>query len=82
MADASRTMPELGDTIEKVIDNGKRAVEQGYEGAREYADRGIDYVGDLSAGLTDYVQREPWMAVAGAFLIGYVAAQILRRLSD
>ena len=36
---------------------------------------------DLDFGLGDFVRREPWLALAAAFLVGYVAAQIMRRVS-
>ncbi len=64
------------------IETGRRVMTDGYDDAREYADRGLDYVSSVSSSVGDFVQRDPWIAVAGAFLIGYVAAQALRRLSS
>lgn len=60
---------------------GYHALEEGYERAREYGERSLDYVGQAGQGLTEFVRREPLIAVAGAFLVGYLAAQILRRVS-
>ncbi len=67
---------------------GYHALEEGYERAREYGERAreygersLDYVGQAGQGLTEFVRREPLIAVAGAFLVGYLAAQILRRVS-
>jgi ElaB/YqjD/DUF883 family membrane-anchored ribosome-binding protein len=31
--------------------------------------------------LRDFVRREPWLAIAAAFTVGYVAAQIVRRIA-
>jgi ElaB/YqjD/DUF883 family membrane-anchored ribosome-binding protein len=54
--------------------NGSQAVKDGYEAAQQYLKKkGLDF--DLG----DFVRREPWIAVAGAFAIGYVVAQIVRR---
>jgi hypothetical protein len=68
-------------TIEKAKDIGRDAIDKGYEGARDYASKGLDYAGEVSDSLTDFAQRQPWVALAGAFVIGYVAAQALRKLS-
>jgi hypothetical protein len=35
----------------------------------------------LNFDLGDLVRREPWLAVAAAFAIGYVAAAVIRRVS-
>jgi ElaB/YqjD/DUF883 family membrane-anchored ribosome-binding protein len=69
------------DTIEKAGDAAREAIEQGKESAREYVSKGLDYASGVSDELTEFVQRQPWLALAGAFLIGYVAARALRRLS-
>jgi hypothetical protein len=59
---------------------GSDALEEGYDAAREYADKGLDYVGDLTDQVSDFVRRDPWFAVIGAFAIGYVAAHLFRRV--
>jgi ElaB/YqjD/DUF883 family membrane-anchored ribosome-binding protein len=28
----------------------------------------------------DFVQEQPWLAVAGAFVLGYLAAQLVKRM--
>jgi ElaB/YqjD/DUF883 family membrane-anchored ribosome-binding protein len=82
MKDAASGMTAAAaDTIEKAKDIGRDAVDKGYEGAREYASKGMDYAGEVSESLAEFVQRQPWVALAGAFVVGYVAAQALRRLS-
>jgi hypothetical protein len=65
------------DTIEKVKDT----VVKGDGSAREYASKGMDYVNEASEDLSEFVKRQPWVALAGAFAIGYIVARALRRLS-
>jgi len=72
---------DAADSVEAAKELGRKAAAEGYEHAREYAERGIDYVGGFSENLADFVAREPWMAIAGAFVVGYVSAQILRRVA-
>ncbi len=71
-----------GDTAETQAGQyGRDVFEKGYESVRQYGDRSLDYVGQLSESLTEFIRREPLVAVAGAFLVGYLAAQILRRVT-
>jgi ElaB/YqjD/DUF883 family membrane-anchored ribosome-binding protein len=72
----------LAESFDKARKVGKRVVEHGYESAREYADEGMEWAGDMSKTLTKFVRHEPWMAVAGAFVFGYLVAQVLRKISD
>ncbi|HVA77282.1 MAG TPA: hypothetical protein VNF27_05275 [Candidatus Binataceae bacterium] len=60
---------------------GREALEEGVESAREYGEKSLDYASQASESLLDFVKREPLLAVAGAFLVGYIAAQVLRRIS-
>lgn len=69
------------DAIEKAGDVGREAIDKGYEHARDYVSKGMDYAGEVSDGLTDFVRRQPWLALAGAFVVGYVAAKALRQIS-
>jgi ElaB/YqjD/DUF883 family membrane-anchored ribosome-binding protein len=70
-------------TVEQAMDQGRKAAEKagqavkdGYKAAREYAeDKG------LNVDLGDLVRREPWLALAAAFAIGYFAAAAIRRIS-
>jgi hypothetical protein len=41
------------------------------------------YVQDdgLNFDLRDFVRREPWIALAGAFAIGYLAARLVRQVA-
>jgi ElaB/YqjD/DUF883 family membrane-anchored ribosome-binding protein len=54
---------------------------KGYDSAREYANVGVDAAVRMGDNVSEFVRREPWIAVAAAFAIGYVAARIMRRLS-
>lgn len=69
------------DTMETAGDIGREAIGKGYEHARDCVSKGIDYAGEASSGLAELVQRQPWLALAGAFVIGYVAAKALRQIS-
>jgi ElaB/YqjD/DUF883 family membrane-anchored ribosome-binding protein len=71
---------KASDVFNKAADLGASALEDGYESAREYADKGLDYVGDLTERVSGFVQRDPWIAVASAFVVGYVAAHLIRRM--
>jgi hypothetical protein len=69
------------ETIEKVKDLGHQAIDNSYENARDYAAKGLDYASEVSDELTEFARRQPWLALAGAFALGYVAAKALRSLS-
>jgi ElaB/YqjD/DUF883 family membrane-anchored ribosome-binding protein len=70
-------------TVRSAVDQGRQAAEtasnaakDSYQAAQQYAQKkGLDI--DLS----DFVRREPWIAIAAAFAIGYVVAQIVRRVA-
>jgi len=55
--------------------------ENSYDAAREYGNSGLDVAGRVSENLRDFVQKEPWIAVAGAFAVGYIIARMMRRVS-
>jgi ElaB/YqjD/DUF883 family membrane-anchored ribosome-binding protein len=60
----------------QAADSASHAVKDGYDAAQQYIkDKAVDL------DLTGFVRREPWLAIAAAFTIGYVAAQIVRRVS-
>jgi len=63
----------------------KRSIKAATDGlgcAQEYLDDGLELVRGLTVSVNDFVTRQPLVAVAGAFLIGYMAARILRRVSS
>ena len=82
LTQASGTIP-AGTKIPVVIDQtvssktakAGQTVKEGYEAVQQYAeDKGLDF--DLQG----FVQREPWLALAAAFAVGYTVAQIMRRV--
>jgi ElaB/YqjD/DUF883 family membrane-anchored ribosome-binding protein len=70
---------KIEESLGRAKEYGQRVVEEGSEAVRHYADEGIDYVSEMSDTVSSFVRREPWIAVAGAFVIGYAIAHILRR---
>ncbi|HTW88158.1 MAG TPA: hypothetical protein VMD75_09135 [Candidatus Binataceae bacterium] len=73
---ANSTMRRAMDQGRQAGEAASQAVKEGYEAAQQYAqEKGIDF------DLREFVRREPWIAIAAAFAVGYVAAQILRRVS-
>jgi ElaB/YqjD/DUF883 family membrane-anchored ribosome-binding protein len=69
------------DYVGKGADAARDYVNKGYDAAREYANAGVDVAARMSDNLTEFVRNEPWIAIAAAFAVGYVAARLLRRLS-
>jgi len=65
----------------KGMDAARDYANKGYDAAREYANAGVDVAARISDNLTEFVRKEPWIAIAGAFAVGYLAARIMRRLS-
>jgi ElaB/YqjD/DUF883 family membrane-anchored ribosome-binding protein len=60
----------------QAAETASQAIKYGYEAAQQYVqEKGLDF------DLRDFVRREPWIAIAAAFAVGYVAAQIIRRVS-
>jgi ElaB/YqjD/DUF883 family membrane-anchored ribosome-binding protein len=73
---ANSTVRQAMDQGRQAAETAGQAVKDGYQAAQQYVrEKGLDF------DLRDFVRREPWIAVAGAFAIGYVAAQIIRRVS-
>jgi hypothetical protein len=61
---------------------GVKAAKDGLDYAQGHLDDGFDLVRGWVGSLNDFVSAQPLMAVAGAFLIGYMAARMLRRVSS
>jgi ElaB/YqjD/DUF883 family membrane-anchored ribosome-binding protein len=73
---ANATVRTAMDQGRQAADVASQAVKDGYDAAQQYVkDKGMDL------DLRDFVRREPWLAIAAAFAVGYVAAQIVRRVS-
>jgi ElaB/YqjD/DUF883 family membrane-anchored ribosome-binding protein len=73
---ANSTVRSAMDQGRQAADKASQAVKDGFDTAQQFVkDKGVDL------DLRDFVRREPWLAIAAAFAIGYVAAQIVRRVS-
>lgn len=70
---------EATEACRRAADIGGDVLEEEYETVQEYAHRGLDYVGDVTHQVSEFVRRAPWSAVISAFAIGYVAARFFRR---
>jgi hypothetical protein len=68
------------DTVHNAASAGRKALEESYDNLREYGEKSLGYAGRLTGDLIEFVKREPLIAVGAAFLAGYVAAQVFRRL--
>lgn len=66
----------------KAARQGVKVARQGIEYASEHMNDSVDLIRAMAGSLSDYVARQPLMAVAGAFLIGYMAARMLRKVSS
>ena len=73
---ANSTIRSAMDQGRQAADKAAQAVKDGYDAAQQFVkDNGDDF------DLREFVRREPWLAIAAAFAVGYVAAQIVRRVS-
>jgi hypothetical protein len=61
---------------------GVEAAREGLGQAQDYVNDGVDLLNDAANSLSEFVSRQPLVAVAGAFLIGYMAARLLRKASS
>ncbi len=70
-------------TVREAIDQGRQTVEKAGRAVRDTYDAAQRSVREkgFSLDLGEFVRNEPWLALAAAFAIGYVAAQIIRRAS-
>jgi ElaB/YqjD/DUF883 family membrane-anchored ribosome-binding protein len=64
------------DRAGQAADQAADALKDGYDAAQQYVQ---DRIGDFD--LREFVRREPWIAIAAAFTVGYVVAQIVKRVS-
>lgn len=73
---ANSTVRSAMDQGRQAADTASQAVKDGYDAAQQYVK---DKAFDLDLG--EFVRREPWLAIAAAFAVGYAVAQIVRRIS-
>jgi ElaB/YqjD/DUF883 family membrane-anchored ribosome-binding protein len=58
----------------------RESAEQAYQAAKEYAKESGVYATQVAGVIATFIQEEPWLAMAGAFVLGYVAAQLIKRV--
>lgn len=70
-------------TVREAIDHGRQTAEKAARAVKDSYDAAQEYVRakGFSLDLGEFVRREPRLALAAAFAIGYVAARIMRRAS-
>jgi ElaB/YqjD/DUF883 family membrane-anchored ribosome-binding protein len=81
---AHEAADHAGETIRKATDRVNDAAKDGLKTARQFAQTAQKYVeesGLADVDVREIVKREPWIALGAAFALGYVAAQIMRRVS-
>jgi ElaB/YqjD/DUF883 family membrane-anchored ribosome-binding protein len=66
---------ETLDRAQDALESASERLKNGYDAARQYAQNS-----EVGSQLTDFVVREPWIAIAAAFAIGFVAARLIRRI--
>jgi len=73
---ANSTVRAAMDQGRQAADKATQAVNDAYDAAQQSVrDKGVDL------DLRGFVRREPWIAIAAAFAVGYFAARIVRRVS-
>jgi hypothetical protein len=61
---------------------GVSAAREGLQYAQDHLGDGVDVVKSVANTVSEFVYEQPLIAVAGAFLIGYMAARLMRRISS
>jgi ElaB/YqjD/DUF883 family membrane-anchored ribosome-binding protein len=78
------TMEETANSsVRNAMDQGRQAADKASDAIKDGYDAAQQFVKDkaMDLDLREFVRREPWLAIAAAFAVGYVAAQIVRRVS-
>jgi ElaB/YqjD/DUF883 family membrane-anchored ribosome-binding protein len=73
----------LSDRADRLTEKAERAFESGrqaFHDVRDIAQRSRGYLNDTTNNLTKFVRRDPLLAMASAFAVGFFAAQIVKRL--
>jgi hypothetical protein len=70
-------------TVRSAMDQGRQAADKATQAVKDGYDAAQQFVKDQGADFDprEFVRREPWIAIAAAFAVGYFAAQIVRRVS-
>ena len=70
------TTNETIDLARDAVDNVGQTLKNSYDAAQKYVQDN-----EIASDLREFVKREPWIAIAAAFAIGYVAAKIAKRIA-
>jgi ElaB/YqjD/DUF883 family membrane-anchored ribosome-binding protein len=70
-----KTARKVGDTIRENLENAQQFAKEKFEAASGYA--ADEALHDLS----DFVRAQPWLALGVAFMVGYVAAKVLKKVA-
>ena len=75
---------QASDTVRKAADKVNRSAKDGLKAAKNFVGAAQQYVEDsglAEVDVAEIVRRDPWIALGVAFAVGYVVAQVVRRLS-
>jgi ElaB/YqjD/DUF883 family membrane-anchored ribosome-binding protein len=70
------TANETIDRARDAMDNVSQTLKNGYDAAQNYVQSN-----EIASELREFVKRDPWIAIAAAFAVGYVAAKIAKRIA-
>ena len=76
--DLKKSASDAADSVKQAASGAADTLNTAKEQARDYAERGMEYASDYSGQFGEFVKHEPWLALAGAFIVGYAAAHLLR----
>jgi hypothetical protein len=83
MEDCSNsTVSNVQEAVQAARARGWPALKGGADAARMRLGDGMDLARDASRSLGGFVERQPIVAIAGAFLIGYLTAWMLRKATS
>jgi ElaB/YqjD/DUF883 family membrane-anchored ribosome-binding protein len=71
----------INENLSHRVREARDSSERVYRAARDYAAQGRGYVGEVGGHVVRFVEEEPWIAVACAFVVGYAVAQVIKRMS-
>lgn len=76
----------IGSSTQEAAEAAKQrswpAIKSGAKTAQARLGDGMDLVKGASKSLSGFVEEQPLLAIAGAFVVGYMAAWMLRKISS
>jgi ElaB/YqjD/DUF883 family membrane-anchored ribosome-binding protein len=79
---ANEAVDQASAAAKQAAKQAAAAARAGYATAQEYSARGAEAVQGLAEDLREFVRREPWIAMAAAFAVGYTVARVMRRTTS